>query len=134
MVTPERLIAPEIAARYGRALTTVTTKWLQHPAWPEPAGKRGRYKEYDAAEVATAVQVITGQPRVPAGDPDELLDVAAAADELGIGASTIRAYISRGQWPAPDDETYGKRWKRSTIASKRRAYRQRGSVTGREAG
>src|ERR1039457_2065952 len=129
MVTRARLIAPEVAARYGRPLTTIQTEWMPDPAWPAAIGKRGRWNEYDAAEVAAAVQAITGRPQLPEGDPDELLDIGQAAAHAGISPSTIRADLSRGRWPAPDDGKHGvKRWKRSTVTTVmegRRQYRRR---------
>ena len=129
MVTRDRLIAPEIAARYKRPLTTVQTEWMPDPAWPAAAGKRGRWKEYDAAEVAAAVQAITERPQLAGGDPGDLLTIAQAAAHAGISPSTIRADLSRGRWPAPDDKEHGvKRWKRSTVnrvMEGRRQYRRR---------
>lgn len=128
MVQPERLILPEVAARYGRPLSSVRTEWVPDPAWPAPAGKRGRWKEYDAAAVAAAVDAITARPQLAAGDPDEMLTVAQAADYSGLAASTIRSDLSRGRWPRPDDEAHGvRRWKRSTVAAAvdgRRNYRR----------
>jgi hypothetical protein len=55
------------------------------------------------------------------GDPDELLDVAAAAKLLGYKSdSTIRSYLARGEhFPAPDHvEPWGhrrRRWRRRTL-------------------
>lgn len=129
MVTPERLIAPEIAARYSRPLSTVQTAWMPDPAWPAPAGKRGRWNEYDAAEVAAAVQAITTRPPLPDDGPGELLTIVQAAEYARLAESTIRSDISRGRWPGPDGEAHGvKRWKRSTVAAavaRRRNYRRR---------
>lgn len=140
MVTRRGLTVPEIARRYGRAETTIRHSWTQHPQWPEPIGKRGRYKEYDADAVESVVARLfsrtepdsadepdTEQPI--AADPNELLDVAAIATYTHLSASTIRSDISRNRWPAPDDETDGtKTWKRSTVEAimkKRRAYHHR---------
>jgi hypothetical protein len=128
MISPERLIAPEIAARYGRPLTTVQTEWMPDPAWPARAGKRGRWNEYDAAEVAAAVKAITARPPLPGGDPGDLLTIAQAAAYARISPRTIRSDLSRGRWPVPDDDEHGvKRWKRSTVdrvMSGRRQYRR----------
>lgn len=128
MVTRELLILPEIARRYERPLSTIRTAWVTDPAWPQPCGKRGRYNEYDAAEVGAAVAAITGRPQLD-GDPDELLTIAQAAEATGLAEATIRADLSRGRWPNPDDDEHGvKRWKRSTVASVRlgrRKYKRR---------
>lgn len=128
MVTPERLIAAEIAARYSRPLTTVQSAWMTDPAWPAPAGKRGRWNEYDAAAVDTAVRAITSRPQLE-GDPADLLTVAQIATATGLAEATIRSDISRGRWPDPDEDEHGvKRWKRSSVASVlsgRRQYRHR---------
>jgi len=130
----QRLIIPEIAQKYDRTPGTIRTQWVPHPAWPAAAGKRGRYKEYDAAEVAAAVATIAGRTPLPDGDPDELLDVARIAAETGLSGSTIRSDISRGRWPAPDDTEHGvHRWKRSTVASTmkgRRRYRHQAAADG----
>lgn len=128
MVT--RLIMPEIAERYGRPLATVRKNWAKHPAWPPPAGKRGQYNEYDADAVDAAVQAITTRPPLADdGDPDELLDVNAAAGYAGLDPSTVYSDISRGRWPEPDDTAHGvSRWKRSTIAAEiggRRPYQRK---------
>lgn len=127
MVTPDRLILPEIARRYGRPLATVRTAWAADPAWPAPCGKRGRYNEYDAAAVDAAVQSITGRPQLD-GDGAELLTFDQIAEATGLAAATIRSDLSRGRWPAPDDTGDGvKRWRRSTVRSvmeTRRAYRR----------
>jgi hypothetical protein len=61
-------------------------------------------------------------------NPDPLLTGPQIAGRLGISASTWRAYVSRGQAPAPDDpgdtDRHGQpipkkrripRWKTSTI-------------------
>ena len=128
MVTRDRLIAPEIAARYNRPLTTVQTEWMPDPAWPAAAGRRGRWNEYGAAEVAAAVEAITARAPLPPGDPDELLTVAQLADWSGLAEGTIRSYVSRGLLPRPDDTGNGvKRWKRSTarpVLESRRQYRR----------
>jgi hypothetical protein len=129
MVHAEKLILPEIAARYDRKPNTIRTRWMRDPAWPEPAGRRGRWNEYDAAAVARAVELIAGRRRLAGGGPDELLDVPAAARYTGLAAATIRSDIRLGRWPAPDDDASGvRRWKRSTVAAAvagRRNYRRR---------
>jgi transposase len=111
MVTGETV--PEIAERYGRSERTIE-HWQQNYGWPAPVGKRGRMLAYDQGEVDAAVRAILALGDQDA-DPDELLDTKAAAAEAGLSYGTVRAYISRGEWPAPDDETWGRRWKRSTV-------------------
>ena len=110
MITGETV--PEIALRYGRSEKTIE-HWQQNYGWPAPFGKRGRLYVYDPGEVDAAVRAILGLGDTEA-DPDELLDVKAAAAEAGLAYGTVRAYISQGKWPAPDDEQW-RRWKRSTV-------------------
>lgn len=130
MVPGKGLIAPEIAERYGRATSTVQRIWTQHPEWPRPIGKRGRWNEYDPDAVDRVVRrtFLRDRPR-PSGTPDDLLDINAIAEYTGLSASTIRADISRGRWRAPDDTANGvKRWRRSTvdeIMAERRRYQRR---------
>lgn len=122
-----RLAIPEIAERYGRSVKTVRS-WIASGGWPEKAGKRGRLDEYDAAEVEAAVRRILGRDIPDDGaDTGELLDMKAAAAEAGISYGTLRGYVSRGQWPAPDDEGHGvKRWRRSTVREHMASRRARG--------
>ncbi|GAA5097139.1 helix-turn-helix transcriptional regulator [Nocardia iowensis] len=120
MVSPDgpaapRWIAPEIAQRYGRALATVQKVWMVKPGWPAPVGRRGHWNEYLASDVEAAI----GPPPAPAqtpGDPDELLTIAQIAAYTGKARGTIAAYVSRGQYPAPDEDENGvKRWRRATV-------------------
>jgi uncharacterized protein YjcR len=128
MVAPQRMIAPEIAETYGVNPHTVRTTWTQHPHWPAPAGKRGRYKEYDADAVAAFVREHVERHAVEL-EPTRLYtaqDLEAAG--VGITAATIRAYRSRGRWPDPDNTDHGvNRWLGSTAAKAlegRRRYRR----------
>lgn len=115
---PERLIAPEIADRYSRALNTVQKQWTQRPDWPDPVGKRGRWKEYDARQVADYVEKHFARDITHAADPDALLtvnDIAALAD---VTARTIRSDMSRRRLILgdPDDTTGGvKRWRADKV-------------------
>lgn len=111
MVEPTRLITPEIADRYGRSLHTVTKVWVQHPAWPQPVDKRGRYKEYDAAAVATFVRDHIDRASVDL-EPDRLYTAQQLEDAgAGVTAGTIRSDLSRDRWPRPDDTADGvNRW------------------------
>ncbi|WUI00223.1 hypothetical protein OHR68_43275 [Spirillospora sp. NBC_00431] len=129
MVTRPALIAPEIAERYGRATSTVQRVWTQHPEWPAPVGKRGRWNTYDAEQVDQLVRraFLRDEP-ARAGDPDDLLTVNEIADYTGLSPATIRADISRDRWRDPDETRDGvKRWRRSSvdqIIKSRRSYRR----------
>lgn len=131
----ERLIQPEIAARYGLSEATIRL-YRRRPEWPAPAGKRGRHAEFDAGAVDAAVRAIRARPSSPAGDADpaELLDMRAAAAEAGISYGTLRGYVSRGDWPGPDDQLHGvRRWRRSTVRARvalRRPYRRNEAHSG----
>ena len=107
MVDRPRLITPEIAEQYGVSIHTVTKAWPRHPDWPDSVGKRGRYKEYDAQAIADFVhdhverQAVTLEPR--------RLYTAQQLEDAGVGikAGTIRADLTRGRWPEPDDTVGG---------------------------
>lgn len=113
----EALIAPEIAARYGRELSTVQRQWMVRPDWPTPIGKRGRWNLYDAAAVDAVVRANFVRTVERRGDPDDLLTVAEIAEYTGLSPATIRADISRGRIKRePDDNEHGvKRWRRATV-------------------
>jgi hypothetical protein len=117
---------PEIAARYSRSERTIE-HWVQNYPWPEPLGRRGRLNVYDqeAADAAVREILALGDPEA---DPNELLNARQAAAEAGLAYGTVRAYISKGGWPDPDDEVL-RRWKRSTVraemASRRPHARRR---------
>lgn len=121
------MILPEIADAYERPTATIAW-WRVRYEWPAPTGKRGRWDEYDAGEVAAAVRAILALGDEDA-DPDELLDMKAAAAEAGISYATVRADVSKERWPLPDHEEFGaKRWKRSTVRAEmasRRPNRRR---------
>ncbi|WP_433661139.1 helix-turn-helix transcriptional regulator [Nocardia sp. CA-128927] len=136
MVSPDgpaapRWIAPEIAQRYGRALTTVQKVWMVKPAWPAPAGRRGHWNEYLAADVEAAIGPVPAATETPGapGDPDELLTISQIAVYTGKARGTIAAYVSRGQYPDPDEDADGvKRWRRATVDADltgRRGYLRR---------
>ncbi|NGO06941.1 hypothetical protein G5C60_04510 [Streptomyces sp. HC44] len=128
MVGRPGLIAPEITETYGVSIHTVTKTWARHPEWPDPVDKRGRYKEYDAQDVADFVrdhierQAVELEPR--------LLYTAQQLEDAGIGikAGTIRADLTRGRWPEPDDTADGvNRWYGATATkamADRRGYRR----------
>jgi hypothetical protein len=130
MVAQHRVIAPEIAEKYGRALTTVTGTWRRHPDWPAPVGKRGRWAEYDAQEVDKVVREhFVRTPPAGDGKPGDLLTIADIVTYSGLKRGTIDADISRGRWAPPDSEEHGvRRWKRGTVdqlLAGRRGYRRR---------
>ena len=128
MVDPPRLITPEIAAQYGVSPHTVTKTWAQHPAWPAPVDKRGRYHEYDAQAVATFVrdhierQAVELEPR--------RLYTAQQLEAAGVGikARTIRAGLTRGRSPEPADTDDGVHRRDGATATRalegRRGYRR----------
>ncbi|WP_280246720.1 hypothetical protein [Nocardia abscessus] len=122
------IIAPEIAARYGRELSTIQRQWMVRPEWPASIGKRGRWNEYDAAEVEQVVRAHFVRAATPAseGGPDDLLTVAQIAEYTGLAEATVRADISRGRInrQADDDSEGVKRWRRSTIDAAMRGRRR----------
>ncbi|MGW4728874.1 hypothetical protein ACWEQC_06785 [Streptomyces shenzhenensis] len=128
MVDRPGWIAPEIAEHYGVGIHTVTKTWVQHPDWPASVGKRGRYKEYDAAAVHRFVRRhVERQPVVL--EPERLYTAQQLEDAgIGIKAGTIRADLTRGRWPEPDDTEHGvNRWKGKTVTAvmtSRRGYRR----------
>jgi hypothetical protein len=128
MVDPHRLIAPEIAQTYGVGPHTVRATWTQHPDWPAPVGKRGRYKEYDADDVAAFVRDHIERQTVQL-EPQRLYTAKELEDAgIGITAATIRADRSRDRWPEPDTTTHGvNRWTGATATQAlagRRGYRR----------
>ncbi|MEU0332212.1 hypothetical protein [Streptomyces sp. NPDC006193] len=128
MVDRPGMITPEIAEKYGVSPHTVTKTWARHPAWPAPAGKRGRYKEYDAQAIAAFVRGHIERQGVKL-EPRRLY-TAQQLENAGIGikASTIRADLTRGRWPEPDDTEHGvNRWYGQTVMTAmtgRRNYRR----------
>jgi Homeodomain-like domain len=121
----------EIAERYGRPERTVE-QWIQAYPWPAPLGRRGRQYVYGSPEADAAVRAILALGD-PGADPGELLDARQAAQEAGLAYGTVRAYISKGTWPEPDDKER-RRWKRSTVrafmASRRPHVRRRARLEG----
>ena len=129
MVRRPGLIAPEIAERYGAALSTVQRQWKVHPEWPPATGRRGRWSEYDAVAVDAAVRRLFARLELTTeGDPDDELTVAEIAAYTGLSESTIRSDVSRGRLPQGIERDGVKLWKRRTIDTAmagRRAYRNR---------
>lgn len=130
MVDRPGIIVPEIAATYDRSVNTVRD-WIKDAEWPSPTGRRGRFWEYDRAAVDELVRARFARSRpTEAGDPDRLLTMAEAADRAGVKPGTIRADLSRGRWPAPDEIRDGvKMWRASTVdavLADRQAYRKTG--------
>ncbi|MEH0428830.1 hypothetical protein QBB34_21345 [Streptomyces stelliscabiei] len=128
MVDRPGLIAPEIAERYGVSIHTVTKTWAQHPSWPAPAGKRGRYKEYDATAIADFVRQHV-ERQVVGLEPTRLYTAQQLEDAgIGIKAGTIRGDLTRNRWPEPDDTSNGvNRWTGQTVMTAmtgRRGYRK----------
>ncbi|MFR0354148.1 hypothetical protein [Streptomyces sediminimaris] len=102
MLDPARLITPEIADAYSVSLHTVTKTWSQHPHWPAPTGKRGRYKEYAAQDIAAFVRDHIERPTVELEARRLYTAPELEAAGIGITAGTIRADLTRGRWPQPD--------------------------------
>lgn len=125
--TPPGETYAEIAARHGRAETTVRNQWARHPAWPDPIGRRGRKLIFDPAAVDQAIADHIERP-APQLEPRRLYTAKEIENLTGITAATIRAERSKGRWPAPDD-TSGRahRWYGTTIKetlAPRRGYRR----------
>lgn len=119
----------EIAARHRRAYNTVRNQWAAHPDWPDPVGKDGRSKLYDTAAVDVVITRHFARPAA-ALEPRRLYTATELEDAgAGVTAGTIRADVSRGRWPVPDDTTDGvNRWRGSTATralAARRGYHRR---------
>ncbi|MEE4493563.1 hypothetical protein [Streptomyces sp. BE230] len=107
----------DIAARHGRAYDTLRAQWSRHPAWPAPIGKRGRSYIYDPAAVDTVIAEHFTRS-TPAFEPGRLYTAREISDLTGISAATIRADVSKGRWPAPDDASQmANRWTGTTITT-----------------
>ncbi|MFF3413042.1 hypothetical protein ACFYW8_44480 [Streptomyces sp. NPDC002742] len=89
MVDRPGWIAPEIAEHYDVGIHTVTKTWVLHPDWPDSAGKRGPYKDYDKAAVDAFVREHVKR-RAVALDP-ELLCTAQQLEDEGIGSRPGRS-------------------------------------------
>ncbi|MFJ1858756.1 hypothetical protein ACIOHA_15775 [Streptomyces anulatus] len=116
----------EIADRYGRSHATIANVWSQHPDWPAHVGKRGRAYVYDPAKVDKVVEEHFMRP-LPF-EPRRLYTARQIAELTGITAGTIRADVSKGRWPAPDDtEGPANRWRGATVTAAlagRQVYRR----------
>ncbi|MGK5728943.1 hypothetical protein [Streptomyces sp. URMC 124] len=127
MVTPEGETVAEIADRHSRSVPTVK-RWTQHPKWPAPLGKRGKWYEYDPAAVDAWVQEHHARPAVDL-EPTRLYTAQQLEDAgIGITATSIQSDLSRGRWPAPDAEDGNvKRWLGASVIAtlfRRRPYRK----------
>lgn len=120
----------EIATRYGRAYNTLSAQWSRHEAWPAPVGRRGHAYVYNSAEVDAVVQEHFVREDT-ALQPRRLYTAREIAELAGISAATIRADVSKGRWPAPDDtEGPANRWTGATITAAlkgRRGYQRKSS-------
>ncbi|MEU7044951.1 hypothetical protein AB0A77_28385 [Streptomyces varsoviensis] len=131
MVSPVRETVSEIAARTGRPIETVRSTWARRADWPAATGKRGRWLEYDRAEVDQWLADHITRPAPVANLEADRLYTSQQLEAAGIGisAGTIRADLSRGRWPKPDDEADGvKRWTGKTAldaVKNRRGYRRK---------
>lgn len=121
----------EIARRYGRAYDTLRTAWSRHPSWPKPiaTGPHGTLL-YDSAAVDAVIAEHFAREGVGL-EPTRLYTAKEIEAATGIKPATLRADVSKGRWPAPDD-TSGRanRWLGATVTeavAKRRGYRAGGA-------
>ncbi|MER8233486.1 hypothetical protein [Streptomyces sp. NPDC094049] len=130
---PEGETLSEIAARYGRAETTVRNQWTTHPDWPDPLGRgggQGRPNVYDSTEVDAVVAEHFLRPVVEL-EASRLYSAAEIEAATGISAGTIRADVSKGRFPQADDKRgAAKVWRGATVTEAlagRHGYRRRGA-------
>jgi predicted DNA-binding transcriptional regulator AlpA len=125
--TPPGETYAEIAARHGRAETTVRNQWARHPDWPAPTGKRGKRLLFDPAAADRFVADHIDRQAAEL-EPRRLYTAREIEQLTGITAATIRADRSKGRWPEPDDtSSRAHRWYGATVAQAlegRRAYRK----------
>jgi predicted DNA-binding transcriptional regulator AlpA len=118
----------EIAARHGRAYNTLRNQWSRHPDWPDPLPeKRGRSYVYDPAAVDRVIARHFGREAAEL-EPRRLYTAREIENLTGVTAGTIRADVTRGRWPAPDDTSQrAHRWYGETVTTAltaRRGYRR----------
>lgn len=105
----------EIAARHGRAETTIRNQWARHPEWPKPIGKRGRNLIFDPAAVDKAIAEHIERPAAQL-EARRLYTAREIEALTGVTAGTIRADRNRSRWPAPDDDSgRAHRWYGATV-------------------
>ncbi|WDO05545.1 hypothetical protein ME763_07695 [Streptomyces murinus] len=129
--TPPGETYAEIAARHGRAETTVRNQWGRHPQWPDPLPeKRGRFLQFGPAAVDRFVAEHVDRQGAEL-EPRRLYAAREIEQLTGITAATIRADRSKGRWPEPDDSSSrAHRWYGATVTkvlSGRRGYRRDGA-------
>ncbi|MEI5520677.1 hypothetical protein WB388_08685 [Streptomyces brasiliscabiei] len=118
----------DIAERTGRPLSTVRNTWARHPDWPAHVGRRGRWVAYDPDDIDQWLAANVDRQAVTL-EPARLYTARELeASGIGITAATIRADLSRGRWPAPDNTEGGtNRWTGATASAAiegRRRYRR----------
>jgi predicted DNA-binding transcriptional regulator AlpA len=118
----------EIATRHGRAYNTLRNQWSRHPDWPDPLPKkRGRSYVYDPAAVDRVIAQHFGREAAEL-EPHRLYTAREIETLTGVTAATIRADVTRGRWPAPDDTSQrAHRWYGETVTTAltaRRGYRR----------
>lgn len=127
--TPPGETYAEIAARHGRAETTIRNRWARHPNWPESVGKRGKFLLFAPAAVDRFVAEHLDRQAAEL-EPHRLYTAREIGQLTGITAATIRAERSKGRWPEPDDHSgRAHRWYGATVARAlegRRGYRRAG--------
>ncbi|MEU9002985.1 hypothetical protein [Streptomyces sp. NPDC048551] len=117
----------QIAGRYGREYDTLRRDWSRHPDWPTPIGRvrDGAYL-YDSAAVDAVVARHFAREPVSLV-PGRLYTAKEIEAVTGIRSVTIRADVTKGRWPAPDDTSErANRWLGATVAAAvagRRGYR-----------
>ncbi|WP_432169075.1 helix-turn-helix transcriptional regulator [Streptomyces sp. 1222.5] len=126
--TPPGETYSEIAARHGRAETTIRNQWARHPDWPDPLPeKRGKFLQFAPAAVDRFVAAHVDRQDADL-EPRRLYTAREIEQLTGITSATIRADRSKGRWPEPDDRSgRAHRWYGATIQqslSTRRGYRR----------
>ncbi|MFD4830163.1 helix-turn-helix transcriptional regulator [Streptomyces uncialis] len=107
---PDLVTIQEIAARTGTPTTTVRN-WTRRPDWPASPGKKGRANGYPRADVDAWLAQHTSRNAAELEPRRLYTGPELEAAGIGITAGTIRADMSVGRWPAPDDTTDGiNRW------------------------
>ncbi|MFD0632224.1 hypothetical protein ACFQ9X_12050 [Catenulispora yoronensis] len=91
------IIKPEIAELYGVPPGTVND-WVRAADWPEPIGKRGRFVEYDRADVVAAVvgRRFHKVPDTVKALGSQPLTQQEIAELFGLDYGTVRVDASRG--------------------------------------
>ncbi|GAA2041440.1 hypothetical protein GCM10009839_49870 [Catenulispora yoronensis] len=122
------IIKPEIAELYGVPPGTVND-WVRAADWPEPIGKRGRFVEYDRADVVAAVvgRRFHKVPDTVKALGSQPLTQQEIAELFGLDYGTVRVDASRGRLGEPVVKNGVRMFPADQVAAiiaKRRAYRK----------